>query len=205
MGQASAKAQKLPQVITTSGKLFSSDNRLYIRAEGRQVIGILKVGRRNLFIRNDFGQIKEIKPLCVLDFYVHESIQRGGHGRALFEKMLQTENVRPEKLGYDRPSEKLIGFCGKHFGLKKYVPQNNNFVVFDAYWAASGAPGASSSAYDRFQNHQSMGGALPPRPDKNVRASASNFGIGGGGTPIGDLGRRKLSDAGMQVMDNASQ
>ena len=117
MGQASAKAQKLPQVITTSGKLFSSDNRLYIRAEGRQVIGILKVGRRNLFIRNDFGQIKEIKPLCVLDFYVHESIQRGGHGRALFEKMLQTENVRPEKLGYDRPSEKLIGFCGKHFGL----------------------------------------------------------------------------------------
>ena len=94
----------------------------------------MKVGRRNLFIRGDSGNIKEIKPLCLLDFYVHESVQRGGHGLALFEEMLQNEGVRPEKLGYDRPSEKLIGFLGKHYGLKKYVPQNNNFVVFDAYW-----------------------------------------------------------------------
>lgn len=48
--------------------------------------------------------------------------------------MLDAEGVRPEKLAYDRPSEKLIGFLAKHYGLKKYVPQNNNFVVFDAYW-----------------------------------------------------------------------
>ena len=88
MGAASAKAQKLPQVITTANKLFSSDNRLYIRGVGKQVVGILKVGKRNLFISSGSGAIKEIKPLCVLDFYVHESIQRGGHGRALFEKML---------------------------------------------------------------------------------------------------------------------
>jgi len=32
MGEASAKAQKLPATITTSSKLFSSDNRLYMRA-----------------------------------------------------------------------------------------------------------------------------------------------------------------------------
>ena len=122
MGQASAKAQKLPQVITTSMKLFTSDNRLYIRVEGKKAIGFIKVGQRNLFIRNAGGHIKEIKPLCVLDFYVHESMQRGGHGRALFDLMLQSENITPEKLGYDRPSEKLQGFCAKHFGLKKYVP-----------------------------------------------------------------------------------
>jgi alpha-tubulin N-acetyltransferase 1 len=60
--------------------------------------------------------------------------------------MLQCENANPAKLGYDRPSEKLIGFCGKHFGLKKFTPQNNNFVVFDAYW------GDSNSAYDRFKS-----------------------------------------------------
>jgi len=88
MGSASAKAQKLPQVITTAGKLFSSDNRLYLRANGKQVVGLLKVGKRNLFINSGSGAVKEIKPLCVLDFYVHESMQRGGHGRALFEKML---------------------------------------------------------------------------------------------------------------------
>lgn len=88
MGTASAKAQRLPQVITTAARLFTSDNRLYIRASGTQVVGILKVGKRNLFINNDRGQIKEIKPLCVLDFYVHESVQRGGHGKALFDRML---------------------------------------------------------------------------------------------------------------------
>jgi len=95
---------------------------------------MLKVGPRKLFIRGDNGAIKEIKPLCVLDFYVDHNVQRGCHGRALFEKMLEVERVRPEKLGYDRPSEKLISFLAKHYGLKKYVPQNNNFVVFDAYW-----------------------------------------------------------------------
>ena len=44
------------------------------------------------------------------------------------------ERANPEKLAYDRPSEKLHGFLRKHYGLSKFVPQNNNFVVFDAYW-----------------------------------------------------------------------
>lgn len=35
----------------------------------------------------------EMNPLSVLDFYVHESVQRGGHGKDLFEKMLAHENV----------------------------------------------------------------------------------------------------------------
>lgn len=48
--------------------------------------------------------------------------------------MLQMENVRPEKLAYDRPSEKLLGFLAKHYGLKRYVPQNNNYVVFNSYF-----------------------------------------------------------------------
>ena len=88
---ASAKAQKLSQPITTGMKLFNSDNRLYMRAHGKQVVGFLKVGKRNLFYRGYNGGIKEMKALCVLDFYVHESMQRGGHGRALFDKMLQYE------------------------------------------------------------------------------------------------------------------
>lgn len=85
-------------------------------------MGLLKVGTKNLFIRNEAGQIKEINPLCVLDFYVHESVQRNGQGKQLFERMLEKENVRPEKLGYDRPSEKLLAFLAKHYGLKRYVP-----------------------------------------------------------------------------------
>ena len=74
MGKASANAQKLAQAITSSMKLFNSDNRLYIKVDGNRVIGFLKVGKRNLFIWSDNGAIKEIKPLCLLDFYVHESV-----------------------------------------------------------------------------------------------------------------------------------
>lgn len=138
-------------------KLFNSDNRVYMRAHGKQVVGFIKVGKRNLFIRGDNGGIKEIKPLCVLDFYVHESMQRGGHGKAIFDKMLEVEGVTPEKLAYDRPSDKLLKFLGKHFGLNRYVPQNNNFVVYDAYWqkdyqAPYSNTSANPSAYDRFKN-----------------------------------------------------
>ena len=52
----------------------------------------------------------EISPLCVLDFYVVEGHQRGGMGRQLFDQMLSREDVKAERLGYDRPSPKLIGF-----------------------------------------------------------------------------------------------
>jgi alpha-tubulin N-acetyltransferase 1 len=62
-----------------------------------------------------------MNPLSVLDFYVHESVQRGGHGKELFEKMLQTERVESRKLAYDRPSPKLKGFLAKHYGLKNFV------------------------------------------------------------------------------------
>ena len=68
-------------IITTTSRFMASDNRLYFRVSGKTAIGILKVGVKKLFIRTDMGQIKEISPLCVLDFYVHESAQRSGQGR----------------------------------------------------------------------------------------------------------------------------
>ena len=48
--------------------------------------------------------------------------------------MLEVEGTRPEKLAYDRPSPKLMGFLRKHFNLSKFIPQNNNFVVFSSYF-----------------------------------------------------------------------
>jgi alpha-tubulin N-acetyltransferase 1 len=102
----------------------SGDNRLYLKMDPatNKVIGLIKVGVRKLFVHRETGQIKEISPLCVLDFYVHESIQRGGYGKIIFEHMIKRENIDPAKMAYDRPSEKLIGFLGKHYGLKNYVP-----------------------------------------------------------------------------------
>ena len=52
--------------------------------------------------------------------------------------MLDKECVRPEKLGYDRPSDKLRAFLGRHYDLKNYIQQNNNYVVFSKYFEPAG-------------------------------------------------------------------
>ena len=143
MGEASSsvsnskvmfQSQGLPATITTSSKFFTSDNTLYLKIHEDRVVGLLKMGRKRLFIRDEVGQVKEIEPLCVLDFYVHESCQRSGHGLKLFEFMLKIEKYQPHFLGYDKPSIKLLSFLKKHFGLEYFVPQANNYVVFSNYW-----------------------------------------------------------------------
>ena len=48
--------------------------------------------------------------------------------------MLRHENIQPHKLAIDRPSPKMINFMAKNFGLKSFMPQNNNFVVYDEYF-----------------------------------------------------------------------
>ena len=45
------------------------------RVQGMLVIGILKTGLKNLFIRTPEANLREMRPVCVLDFYVHESCQ----------------------------------------------------------------------------------------------------------------------------------
>ena len=105
-----------------------------MKTDKNKLLGFLKIGVKKLFITNDFGQMKEIDPLCVLDFYVHESVQRKGIGKELFELMLKTTKISPSKIAYDKPSPKLLGFLRKHYGLSRYIPQNNNFVVFSAYF-----------------------------------------------------------------------
>lgn len=135
MGQASAKAQGLNIPVTNYNILLQSpDQRAYVFTEGKQVVGIIKVGRKKLFIRSELDVHKEISPLCVLDFYVHESRQRTGKGKMLFEAMMERENIQPWKLAYDRPSTKFVNFLRKHYGLVDFTPQANNFVVFKRYF-----------------------------------------------------------------------
>jgi len=133
MGRLSAQAQGLHGPITTRARL-APGQRVYLHADQNRAMGILKVGPKRLFIRGATGDMREIEPLCVLDFYVHESVQRTGVGHTLFDVMLATEQVSPHRLGYDRPSPKLLAFLKRHYGLTGYVPQANKFVVFDAYF-----------------------------------------------------------------------
>lgn len=51
MGASSAKSQNLPQPITSTSKLMSSDTRLYLFSDGGKTIGMLKTGVKKLFYR----------------------------------------------------------------------------------------------------------------------------------------------------------
>jgi hypothetical protein len=73
-------------------------------------------------------------PLCILDFYIQESRQRRGAGKYLFDYMMREERSIVEHFAIDKPSDKLIFFLKKHFGLSKIMPQVNNFVVFDGFF-----------------------------------------------------------------------
>ncbi|CAD8208191.1 unnamed protein product [Paramecium pentaurelia] len=154
MGEASAIAQQLKQIITTANKFYGSDQRIYMKADGKNCQGLLKVGKKNLFYRDYCGSIKELQPLCVLDFYVHESVQRMGVGKELFEEMLKNEQIKPEKLAYDRPSQKLMGFLNKHYHLNQYVPQNNNFVIFNQYFGQGNQSNVQGKSQKYSRNSQ---------------------------------------------------
>ena len=138
MGKASAKAQKLSTVITSFKRLEMNldQQKLYIHCQRKKCLGFLKVGSKKLFVSTEYGDMKEITPLCVLDFYVSDAVQRQGLGKKLFDMMLEDTKVKPEKIAYDRPSDKLLKFLKKYFHLNRYLPQNNNFVVFSQYFSA---------------------------------------------------------------------
>lgn len=140
IGQLSAQAQGLSNPVTTSQKLRSSDHHIYLMFEPNEkhglVVGILKVGRKSLYVFDQNGETVNVTAPCVLDFYVHESRQRGGLGRELFEHMLNEEKIQPAEMAIDRPSEKLLGFLQKHYGLYNKIPQMNNFVVYEGFFSS---------------------------------------------------------------------
>ena len=134
MGEASSRAQSLNTTITSAHKFFISNHRIFIKAEQNKVLGFIKVGAKKLFLRDRSYNYHEVNALCVLDFYVHESTQRRGIGKQLFDYMLKFEKKIPTELAYDRPSPKLLSFLRKYFGLNDFIQQNNNYVVFDDFF-----------------------------------------------------------------------
>jgi alpha-tubulin N-acetyltransferase 1 len=136
MGEASARAQDLRQPITTATKYRSHpEHSIFLLVEKNAVVGLLKVGKKNLFLIDRQGDQNEVYPLCVLDFYVHEAKQRSGCGKRLFEAMLERHKTHPRNMAIDRPSPKLLGFMRKYFNLSNIIQQVNNYVVFDGFFA----------------------------------------------------------------------
>ncbi|KAH0630408.1 hypothetical protein JD844_013410 [Phrynosoma platyrhinos] len=113
--------QQLMTIIDEMGKA-SAKGAMNGTGKGA-IIGFLKVGYKKLFVLDRNGAHNEVEPLCVLDFYIHESLQRHGYGKELFQYMLQRERVEPHQLAIDRPSEKLLSFLRKHYCLSDTIPQ----------------------------------------------------------------------------------
>ncbi|XP_026304692.1 alpha-tubulin N-acetyltransferase 1 isoform X7 [Piliocolobus tephrosceles] len=172
LGKASAKAQNLSAPITSASRMQSNRHVVYIlkdssgRPAGKgAIIGFIKVGYKKLFVLDDREAHNEVEPLCILDFYIHESVQRHGHGRELFQYMLQKERVEPHQLAIDRPSQKLLKFLNKHYNLETTVPQVNNFVIFEGFFAHQHRPPAPSLRATRH----SRAAAVDPTPTAPAR------------------------------------
>lgn len=64
------------------------------RCSGKgEVLGMLKVGRKHLFLFDEKETVREVEPLCVLDFFVLGEYQRHGVGKALFDYMLKVPST----------------------------------------------------------------------------------------------------------------
>ena len=53
---------------------MANGHKVYLKVDNNRCIGFLKIGYKKLFVRNRSGDIIELNPLSVLDFYVHESV-----------------------------------------------------------------------------------------------------------------------------------
>jgi len=134
--------------VTYGRHVVLGSNNVYLLASGHRVLGLIKTGPKRLFVVQGQNQgLVEINPLCVLDFYVHESMQRRGFGRELFDHVLKDLNIPAVKLAIDRPSEKFVNFLAKYYNMRAQIPQVNNFAVFHGFFNSSTRP--SSGVYER--------------------------------------------------------
>ena len=89
--------------------------------------------------------------------------------------MLKSEKIQPQFLAYDRPSPKLFGFLSKHFSLKKYVLQNNNFVVFNEYFTSLQKPNFTRNSNSNESSLKLLGQQLISSNSNTPSIIQNNF------------------------------
>uniref|UniRef100_UPI0037E7F683 alpha-tubulin N-acetyltransferase 1 isoform X6 n=1 Tax=Semicossyphus pulcher TaxID=241346 RepID=UPI0037E7F683 len=189
LGRASAKAQQLTAPITSASKLQTQRHQLYLLKDAESnggrgvVVGFLKVGYKKLFLLDRQGAHIEAEPLCVLDFYISENLQRHGYGLELFDFMLQHKNLEPVLMAYDRPSPKFLSFLAKQYCLTQSVPQVNNFVVFEGFFLnRSGslcAPLTDQGMYGFFGSAEKGSPQKARRRDQTLLSDGERSGASG--------------------------
>uniref|UniRef100_A0A8C6EXC4 Alpha tubulin acetyltransferase 1 n=1 Tax=Marmota marmota marmota TaxID=9994 RepID=A0A8C6EXC4_MARMA len=151
LGKASAKAQNLPAPITSASRMQSNRHVIYVlkdtsaRPAGKgAIIGFLKVGYKKLFVLDDREAHNEVEPLCILDFYIHESVQRHGHGRELFQHMLQVNNfvIFEGFFAHQHPPARKLPPKRAEGDIKPYSSSDREFlkVAVEPPWPLNRAP-----------------------------------------------------------------
>ncbi|CAG4941900.1 unnamed protein product [Colias eurytheme] len=193
LGERSAKAQGLSKVITSTDRLRNSDHNLYLMKEALakggdgEVIGLLKVGYKHLYLFDDNCKSWEVEPLCILDFYVLEDRQRHGCGKRLFDHMLMDQGKRPDEFAIDGPSSRLESFLKKHFGTERLIRQTNNFAVTAKFFEGV-KENKSGRSTPSVAGSQNIGRYAAPKPNSAI-ASVIH-----GGQKIGDSPEGATSD-----------
>jgi alpha-tubulin N-acetyltransferase 1 len=91
----------------------------------------LKFGYKDLFFYTAKGAvIQSQKCMCLLDFYVHRTVQRQGIGKQLFDYFIDIVQIPSEFIAYDRPSPKLLPFLARHYALTNGNAQPNRYTIF---------------------------------------------------------------------------
>lgn len=92
-----------------------------------------------ILTQDELNRTADITPLCLLDFYVDNRVQRQGNGKRLFDHVVKIEFCQPHEFAYDRPSPKCLEFLRRQYKLSqcilinKDVTQANHYVLFNEY------------------------------------------------------------------------
>jgi hypothetical protein len=136
------------EALKVDRKLMHAGQRVYLHRSDSAINGMIRVGCIKLSLCKgasdsiQVSKVHEIQPFVVLDFCVHDSVQRCGIGKQLFEEMLKRERLGrrldPGELAYDGASPKLLAFLKKHYGLFDFVflishSSHPNLLVFSTF------------------------------------------------------------------------
>uniref|UniRef100_A0A0K0DZ97 Alpha-tubulin N-acetyltransferase n=1 Tax=Strongyloides stercoralis TaxID=6248 RepID=A0A0K0DZ97_STRER len=182
MGQLSMTAQGLRRVLTSYQKIIDTEEEqtLYVMWKKNPnnekhsiVVGILKVGRKKLYLYDDKLQRYEVTPLCVLDFYVHNTLQRKGNGHKIFEEMLRNENISPIDLAIDKPSESLLQFMKKYYNLENPIWQSTNFVVYKEFFSKHNS--SDNTNNDIYEGKRRISEKIPISESSTPRSTNQRY------------------------------
>ncbi|KRW99484.1 hypothetical protein PPERSA_07969 [Pseudocohnilembus persalinus] len=184
MGELSRKAQGLGQIVTSYEKLSANDDILFLKVFQNKVQGILRIGKKNLFYSDRTGKMINIQPMCLLDFYIHESCQRSGIGKTKENANLNSNKSELPIQNQQLDSKQISQ--NNSYQQQKYMAhghQSNNSLNQNNFQQAYYNSGINNSQYNsntnplqqqQFHNGNKQYNSQPNQKQQNYHYSDKN-------------------------------